>query len=86
LTVAAALAAFLADPQPFLNGATDITKIAAATAAKPIADIPGQVVSAAVKNTNWTLVIVCGVCVLGLLAGLRPRNGQMAEGAKLHES
>ena len=67
LTVAAALAAFLANPEPFLDGVTDITTIVV----KPIADVPGKVASEAAKRTNWTVVIVCGVCVLGLLAGAR---------------
>ena len=67
LTVAAALAAFLANPEPFLDGVTDITTIVV----KPIADVPGKVASEAAKHTNWTVVIVCGVCVLGLLAGAR---------------
>lgn len=71
LTVTAALAAFLANPEPFLDGATVITKVVAENAVKPIANVPGQVASEAAKNTNWTVVVVCGVCVLGLLAGVR---------------
>jgi hypothetical protein len=71
LTVTAALTAFLANPEPFLDGAADITKIVAENAVKPIADVPGQVASEAAKNTNWTLVVVCGVCVLGALGGAR---------------
>ena len=67
LTVAAALTAFLANPEPFLDGVKDITTIVV----KPIADVPGKVASEAAKRTNWTVVIVCGVCVLGLLAGAR---------------
>jgi hypothetical protein len=71
LTVTAALAAFLANPEPFLDGAKDITKVLAEHAVKPIAEVPGQVASEAAKNTNWTVVIVCGLCVLALLAGAR---------------
>lgn len=59
LAGAAALTAFLANPKPFLDGARDI------------ADVPGKVATEAAKNTNWTVVVVCAVCVLGLLAGAR---------------
>ncbi len=71
LTVTAVLTAFLANPEPFLDGATDITKIVAENAVKPIAVGIGQVPIEVVRNTNWTLVVVCCVCVLGLLAGVR---------------
>ena len=71
LTVAAALTAFLANPEPFLDGATDITKIVSENAVKPLANVPGQVASEAAKNTNWTVVLAIGVGVLGLLAGAR---------------
>lgn len=71
LTVTAALTAFLANPEPFLDGATDITTIVADNAVKPIANVPGQVASEAARNTNWTIVVVCAVCVIGLLAGAR---------------
>ncbi len=71
LTFTAALTAFLVNPELFLDGATDITKIVAVNAVKPIADVPGKVASEAARNTNWTVVVVCGVCVLGLFAGAR---------------
>jgi hypothetical protein len=71
LTVAAALTAFLADPEPFLEGATDITKVVSENAVRPLADVPGQVASEAAKHINWTVVLVIGIGVLGLLAGAR---------------
>jgi hypothetical protein len=71
VTVTAALTAFLADPELFLDGATDITKIMAENAVKPIADVPGRVASEAARNTNWTVVVVCCVCVLGVFSGAR---------------
>jgi hypothetical protein len=71
LTVTAVLTAFLANPEPFLDGATDVTKIVAENAVKPLADVPGQVASEAAKSINWTVAGVCGMCVLGLLAGVR---------------
>lgn len=71
LTVTAALTAFLANPEPFLDGATDITKVVSENAVKPLANVPGQVASEAAKRTNWTVVVVSGVCVVGLLAATR---------------
>jgi hypothetical protein len=71
LTVAAALTAFLANPEPFLDGATDITKVVSENAVKPLANVPGQVASEAAKNTNWTVVLAIGIGVLGLLAAAR---------------
>jgi hypothetical protein len=71
LTVAAALTAFLANPEPFLDGATDITRIVSENAVTPLANVPGQVATEAAKNTNWTVVLACGIGILGLLAGAR---------------
>lgn len=71
LTVAAALTAFLANPEPFLDGVSDITKIVAENAVKPIADVPGQVASEAAKQTNWTVAVVSALCLIGLLVGMR---------------
>jgi len=79
LTVTAALTAFLANPEPFLDGAADVTKIVAENTVKPIADVPGQVASEAAKQTNWTVAVVSALCVIGMLAALRTwlkhRNG-----------
>ena len=67
LTVGAALVAFLANPQPFLDGTKDITKIVAENVAKPIASVPGQVADHAARNTNWTVV---SLAILGVIAGI----------------
>lgn len=74
LTVAGTLTAFLASPEPFLNGITDITK----TIAEPIATMPGKVAVEAAKNTNWTwllslLVVLSGV-IVALMLWLRRRK------------
>ena len=71
LTVAAALAALLTNPEAFLTGAVDITKIVAENTIKPIADVPGQVASEAAKQTNWTVAVVSAVCIIGLLVAAR---------------
>ena len=52
----------LANPEPFLNGARDITKIVAENAIRPIADIPGEVAKEAAQGINWTLVFL--ICLL----------------------
>lgn len=71
LTVASTLTAFLANPEPFINGTADITRIVSENTLKPLANLPGQFVSEAAKNTNWTAVLATGVGLLGLLAGAR---------------
>jgi hypothetical protein len=63
LAVAAALAAFLADPQPFIDGSVDIAKLAAEGVARPLA-------SGAVERTNWTLLFgLFGAVVMVLVGG-----------------
>jgi hypothetical protein len=54
-------------PEPFLDGAADITKIVAENTVKPIADVPGQVASEAAKQTNCTVAVVSALCVIGVL-------------------
>ncbi len=90
LAVGAVLAVFLAEPESFLNGAKDITQVAAETVAKPLAEAAGQAVVASVapevgKNTNWTLVLSAAVFAPVVLAGYwtwrylpRPRSSQQA--------
>lgn len=67
LMVGAALTAFLADPEPFINGAKDITKFVGESAVKPLAEVPQQVAVEAAKRTNWTVVSVTAVAVFALL-------------------
>ena len=71
LTVTAALAAFLADPEPFLNGVRDLTESVTENMVKPVAEVPAQVASEVARNTNWTVVLVSGLAILGLLVGIR---------------
>jgi NADPH:quinone reductase-like Zn-dependent oxidoreductase len=65
------LAAFIADPEPFISGAKDITQALAENAVKPLAEASGKVVGEAAKNINWTKILVLVVLVLGALAALR---------------
>ena len=73
LAVTATLAAFLAEPEPFINGAKEITQ----TVAKPIAEVPAIAAregSAEVaRKTNWTLVFLATIAALALLAAARWR-------------
>lgn len=74
LAVGAVLAAFLAEPQKFINGTKDITAIVADSAIKPLAEAPGKVLSSFAEKTtpeiarhaNWTLIIPLG---MGIVAG-----------------
>ncbi|HTU92891.1 MAG TPA: hypothetical protein VMF69_22615 [Gemmataceae bacterium] len=73
LTVAATLVAFLAEPEPFIDGAKELT----ATVVKPLADVPAIAAkegSAEVaRKTNWTLVFLALIAALALLAAARWR-------------
>ncbi len=62
LMVGTALVAWLHDPEAFISGARDITKIVAENAVRPIADIPGEVAKEAARSINWTLVFL--ICLL----------------------
>ncbi len=57
---AAALAAFLADPEPYLDGVKSIV-------GEPVRDVAVE----AAKRTNWTLVVLAVVGIAGLLIGIR---------------
>jgi hypothetical protein len=67
LAVSATLAAFLAEPEPFISGAKDITQ----AVVKPLAEVPNTIAreSAAevARNTNWTLVFLSSIAALTLL-------------------
>jgi hypothetical protein len=62
LTVAAALTAFLANPEPFINGSLNLAKVVSDSVVEPIA-----------QGTNWTLIIlilIAGACgIIGLRYG-----------------
>lgn len=64
LTVAAALAAFLSDPEPFISGTSDLAQTIGTTLVQPIA----QEVA---RRTNWTLIFLILIAVACGLATLR---------------
>lgn len=77
LTIAEALTAFLTNPEPYLDGATDITKIVTENAVNPIANVPAFAGTEPAKNTTRTLVTVCVAGALfGIRMALRPRQVQ----------
>lgn len=59
LAVGAALTAFLANPEPFINGTLDLANIAGEHLVKPVA-------SAVARSLNWNYVLVPAAIVVGL--------------------
>jgi len=76
LASGAALGAFLANPEPFLNGVRDITQIAADSAIKPLFEVPGKVALEAASRINWDLFgivfLVLGTGLLVVVLALNP--------------
>ena len=64
LAVAATLAAFLANPEPFIDGTVELTQAAAEGVGKPLATEVG-------KNADWTLVLPTLAVVGGLLIAFK---------------
>ncbi len=64
LTVAATLTAFLANPQPFIDGTVDISKTTVESVAKPVA-------MEIAKNTNWTLILSSAGLIVGAIVALK---------------
>jgi len=75
LAISAALIAFLADPEPFINGTKDITKIVAENVAQPLAAAPAHVAEEAARRTNWTPIVL--VVVLAIIAFIGIKFGLM---------
>ena len=71
LMVATALTAFLANPEPFIEGVKDITKIGAENVVKPIAEVPGKVAKEIAKKTNWTIILAIVAAIVGALISLK---------------
>jgi hypothetical protein len=67
------LAAFLANPEPFLEG----TRIVADNVVRPVAEIPGQVAREAAGKTNWTLLLLVIVLIAAGFVAIRLGYGRM---------
>ncbi len=66
LAVGTALTAFLANPQPFIDGTTQLTDTVAENAVRPAVVAAGNVAQEAAGFVRWSLMIL----VAGLTAGL----------------
>ena len=72
LTVAAALTAFLNDPQPFIDGTRDLASVAA----QPLADAVKETARESARRINWTAVWITGLVIVGLLLVVRARRAR----------
>lgn len=89
LAVTAGLAAFLANPEPFLNGTRDITRIMAEAALHPLTDIPSRVAVEAARGANWTPLAMVALLLGTIWIGVRkftatsdfslPKSGMIAD-------
>lgn len=68
LATAAALTAFLADPQPFIDGTRQLAEVTGDALVKPLAQTVGAGVA---HRANWTAVLVVSALVLGVVVGWR---------------
>ncbi len=71
LASGAVLTTFVANPEPFITGAKDITQVVAANTLKPLAEAPGAVAGEIAKATNWTFILGLVVIALGVWAALQ---------------
>lgn len=70
LAVGAALAAFLQDPQPFIDGTRDLATIAG----QPVADAVKETARESARQTNWTVVWIAALLLAALLIAVRTRR------------
>jgi hypothetical protein len=71
LAVTAGLAAFLADPGPFIDGTRDLAQVVAENTVGALAQAPAELAKEAAKTTNWTLVTIVGIGAIVVLSSLR---------------
>lgn len=76
LATGAALATFVASPEPFLKGAQQLTSTVAEAAVKPLAEVPKVIAAEAAKNTDWTLLSILAGSVAGLTVVVWFRRGR----------
>jgi hypothetical protein len=58
LATTVGLVAFLANPEPFINGARDIASVVGSSAVKPLMQVPAAAVEGVARSTNWTLIFL----------------------------
>jgi hypothetical protein len=71
LAVAAVLTAFIANPEPFLNGLINVTEFAAEHATNVAGSGLAALATEVAERVNWTVVGLCTVCVIGWFCGRR---------------
>src|SRR5580704_6647670 len=75
LAVGAALSAFIVDPEPFLNGAKEVSNVVAQNLVRPLADVPAiatkEAAAEVARKTNWTLLFLVIITVLALFAAVK---------------
>jgi hypothetical protein len=59
LMVTGAITAFLANPEPFIEGTVKLTSEVISSAVKPLAEVPKVIAEHAASSINWTLVALC---------------------------
>jgi hypothetical protein len=79
LAVGAGLTAFLANPEPFIDGTNDLAKIVGENAVKPLVSMPGQVATEAAKRLDWTLFAIVGIMALAIVSVWRSYLRHRAE-------
>jgi hypothetical protein len=81
LAVGTALTAFLANPQPFIDGTTQLTGTVAENAVRPAVVAAGNVAQEAAGFVRWTLTIVVAGLAVGLCLALRNGGSAASNGA-----
>lgn len=66
LAVGAGLTAFLADPQPFIEGTKDLASIVGENAVKPLVSAAGDAAVEVTKRVDWTIFAIVGLMAIAL--------------------
>lgn len=64
LATATVLAAFLADPQPFIEGGRDLSEVVAKHLAQPAIEAGGKTIAEAAGRVNWTLIALVALLAI----------------------
>jgi hypothetical protein len=96
LAVATAATAFLAAPEPFINGVRDLAKIAVQPVDSAAREVAREVGRGVAEGADWTLVLLCVplllACVLGLKTLTFPffskKSGRfgLGKGGRVHQT
>jgi hypothetical protein len=73
LAVAAGLTAFLANPEPFIDGTKDLAQVVGQSVVEPLAQVPAKAAEGLAHNANGTVVICFVATLLAAVYLLRRR-------------